>query len=352
MDLNEAKEHVLEELNSTDPEQLEYLCEEVIKKVEDPEYLQVTPFRHDGGIDIRGRIGQNLYRGDFGVQVKQSNSTIGAPEVREFAGALDVDGASFGTFITTSEFTKPARLDVEETDEFSIQLISGPRLAEIMVENEIGVVQQSEEDITFAENYDFWSQFAIDESLISSKMVPQADDLEVLHYAVTGVHNGHHFKPELAEWLTEQTEQDWSRRQADYYAMAAHAVGLLDIETGQYQIRGTEQSIRKWVLSQKGEEYISAYHDDPDGADIYLYDLIDDLEIMELVIAKVTDEIAIFQDQIADLIREYTRVSGDTADRRARTIGRWIEQKDGTIKRMKRGSQIKYVSQATLGDDF
>ena len=237
MEFNKAKEYVLEELNKTDPEQLEYLCEAVIQNVEDPESLEVTPFRHDKGIDIRGKTGDTIYNGNFGVQVKQTNTSVGAPIIQQFAGALDVDGANFGTFITTSDFTKPARRDVRETDEISIHLISGPRLAEIMVENEMGVVRQSEKDQTFAKEYDFWSQFAADEDLISSKMIPQADDLDVLHLAIIGVSNGYQFKPELAEWLTEQTDEDWSRRQADYYAIAAHALGLLNNDSGEYNVR-------------------------------------------------------------------------------------------------------------------
>ena len=352
LDHNEAKEYVLEELNKRDPEQLEYLCQTVLREVENPEYIEVTPFRQDKGIDVRGRFGEELCRGDFGVQVKQSESTIGAPDIQKFAGALDVDGASFGTFITTSEFSKPARLDVEKTDEFSIKLISGPRFAEILVDNELGVVQQSEEEKTYAKEYDFWSQFTVDEDLIPSKKVPQADDLEVLHLTVLGLYNGHHFKPELAEWLTEQTEEEWTRRQADYYAIAAHALGLLNTDTGTYTVRDTQHEVRKWVLSAKGEKYVNLYQSDTDDADKYLYELIDDLQIMQIVAERVREEIAIFHSEISEIIMEQTQVSGSTADRRATTIGKWIEQKDGAIKRIRKGGNIKYASQTTIGDDF
>lgn len=352
MEFNEAKQYVLEELNDTDPEQLEYLCEAVIREVEKPDYLEVTPFRHDKGIDIRGKTGETIYNGDFGVQVKQSVSSVGAPSIQKFAGALDVDGANFGTFITTSDFTKPARTDVRETDEISIQLISGTRLAEIMVENEMGVVRQSEEDRTFAKEYDFWSQFTIDEDLIPSKMVPQADDLAVLHHAVMGVHNGQQFKPELANWLTEQTEDEWTRRQADYYAIAAHALGLLAVDSGKYDVRGTPREVRKWTLAPSGREYIAKYERSPKEADSYLYELIDELEIMQLVTDRVREEMAIVQSEIVDIVRENTTVSGSTAKRRATTIGKWIAQTDGSIKRMEKGGNIKYASQATFGDDF
>lgn len=352
MDFNEAKQYVLEELNDTDPEQLEYLCEAVIREVESPELLEVTPYLHDKGIDIRGKTGGTVYNGNFGVQVKQTSSSVGAPVVQQFSGALDVDGANFGTFITTSDFTKPARRDVRETDEISIQLISGPRLAEIMVENEMGVVKQSEEEQTFAKEYDFWSQFTVDEDLIPSKMVPQADDLDVLHLAVVGIYNGHQFKPELADWLIEQTDTDWSPRQADYYAIAAHALGLLDTETGEYDIRGTPREVRKWVLTDVGQEYISKYQTSRDEADKYLYSLIDELEIMQLVTERVEEDIAIFQSELIDIIRENTAVSGSTAKRRATTLGKWIAQTDSKIKRMDKGGNIKYASQATFGEEF
>jgi restriction system protein len=352
MEYNEAKEYVLEELNDTDPEQLEYLCEAVIREVEQPEYLEVTPFRHDKGIDIRGKTGGTIYESNFGVQIKQTNSSVGAPTVQQFAGALDVDGANFGTFITTSDFTKPARSDVRETEEISIRLISGTRLAEIMVENEMGVVRQSESEQTFAKEYDFWSQFTIDEDLIPSKMVPQADDLNVLHHTVIGVHHGREFKPELAEWLTEQTGKEWTRRQADYYAIAAHALDLLAADSGEYEVRGTPQEVRKWALTNKGHEYVSKDEKNSEKADEYLYKLIDELEIVQLVKDRVKEEMAIVQSEIVDIVRENTTVSGSTAKRRATTIGMWIAQTDGPIKRMEKGGKVKYASQATFGDSF
>ena len=352
MDFNEAKQYVLEELNDTDPEQLEYLCEAVIREVESPELLEVTPYLHDKGIDIRGKTGGTVYNGDFGVQVKQTSSSVGAPAVQQFSGALDVDGANFGTFITTSDFTKPARRDIRETDEISIQLISGPRLAEIMIENEMGVVKQSEKEQTFAKEYDFWSQFTVDEDLIPSKMVPQADDLDVLHQAILGIHNGHQIKPELADWLTRQTDTDWSRRQADYYANAAHALGLLDTETGEYDVRGTSREVRKWILTDLGHEYISKYQDSRDEADKYLYSLIAELEIIQLVTERVEEDIAILQSELIDIVKENTAVSGSTAKRRARTIGEWIAQTDSPIKQMDKGGNTKYASQATLGEEF
>lgn len=352
MDFNEAKTYVLEELTEVDPEQLEYLCEAVIRKIEQPESLDVTTFHHDKGIDIRGRTGDTLYRGEFGVQVKQQESPVGAPTVQRFAGALDVDGSNFGTFITTSEFTKPARTDVKETDEFSIQLISGPRLAEIMVENEMGVVRQSEEEEKYAKEYDFWGEFEIDEDLIKSKMVPQADDLDVLRYTVLGVHEGNQFKPELAVWLTEQTGEEWTRRQADYYAIAAHALGLLAVDSGEYEIRGTPREVRKWKLTPAGREYVSRCEDDPVQAEKYLQNQIQDLEIIRLVTDRIKDEIAIFQSEIADVIRTETTVSGSTADRRATTVGKWLDQIDIPVRRMEKGGGIKYAYQAGITDEF
>ena len=183
-------------------------------------------------------------------------------------------------------------------------------------------------------------------------MVPQADDLDIVHHAVVGVKNGKQFEPELAELLIEQTGREWTRRQADYYAIAAHAVGLLEIDTGAYEVRGTEQEARKWVLPEEGEKYVDIHRHDPAEADKFLYDLIDEMEIMKRGAEPIQEEIAIFQSEVAEIIGEHTGVSGSTADRRANTIGRWIEQKDGEIKRMPKGGDIKYANQTTIGDDF
>lgn len=63
---------------------------------------------------------------------------MGRPEIQKFAGSLIGQGAHKGVFITTSTFTDGA-LDYVDRIDRKIVLIDGERLADYMVEFDIGV---------------------------------------------------------------------------------------------------------------------------------------------------------------------------------------------------------------------
>lgn len=93
----------------------------------------------DGGID------GEIYEDKLGLdrillQAKRyaPDSAIGAPQLREFIGSLDVQGVSKGVFVTTSYFTESAR-NTPRYGGKRIVLIDGARLAELMVEHQVGV---------------------------------------------------------------------------------------------------------------------------------------------------------------------------------------------------------------------
>lgn len=71
------------------------------------------------------------------VQAKRWQSGVGRPEVQAFFGALAGQRATKGVFITTSTFT-PHATDFARTVE-RIVLIDGPRLADLMIDHEVGV---------------------------------------------------------------------------------------------------------------------------------------------------------------------------------------------------------------------
>ena len=90
----------------------------------------------DGGID--GIINQDRLGLDVVyVQAKRWKNNVGAPEIAGFAGALAGKGANKGIFITTSDFTKTAR-DYDAAG-FKIILIDGKRLAQLMIDHNVGV---------------------------------------------------------------------------------------------------------------------------------------------------------------------------------------------------------------------
>lgn len=93
----------------------------------------------DGGIDgviDEDRLGlDRIY-----VQAKRyaPHISVGRPQVNEFIGSLVGLGASKGVFVTTSGFSSPAADSVKRLPQRVI-LIDGNRLAELMIEHDVGV---------------------------------------------------------------------------------------------------------------------------------------------------------------------------------------------------------------------
>ena len=73
------------------------------------------------------------------IQAKRWDKTaVGRPEIQRFAGALAWKSRKKGIFITTSRFSREAEDYVKGLDA-KIILIDGERLAELMVEYNVGV---------------------------------------------------------------------------------------------------------------------------------------------------------------------------------------------------------------------
>ncbi|MCJ7612243.1 MAG: restriction endonuclease [Candidatus Aminicenantes bacterium] len=91
----------------------------------------------DGGIDgiiKEDKLGLDIIY----IQAKRWDNTVGRPEIQKFAGALQGQKAKKGIFITTSTFTQDA-LDYINKIDNKIILIDGERLAELMIEHNVGV---------------------------------------------------------------------------------------------------------------------------------------------------------------------------------------------------------------------
>ncbi len=72
------------------------------------------------------------------IQAKRWNNSVGRPLVQAFAGSLEGVRARKGVFITTSTFTADA-VDYVQRIEKKIVLIDGARLANLMIEYNVGV---------------------------------------------------------------------------------------------------------------------------------------------------------------------------------------------------------------------
>jgi restriction system protein len=91
----------------------------------------------DGGIDgiiDEDRLGlDSIY-----IQAKRWESSVGRPEIQKFVGALMGRRARKGIFITTSSFSHDSIEYVSSID-YKIILIDGKRLAEYMIDYDVGV---------------------------------------------------------------------------------------------------------------------------------------------------------------------------------------------------------------------
>jgi restriction system protein len=94
----------------------------------------------DGGIDAiikEDRLGlDKIY-----IQAKRWAKTIPIGEVRDFSGALDEKKSRKGVFITTSTFPQSAYSYVGKIEK-KIILIDGEKLAELMIEYNVGISTQ------------------------------------------------------------------------------------------------------------------------------------------------------------------------------------------------------------------
>ena len=99
---------------------------------------KVTRRSRDGGIDgiiDEDKLGlEKIY-----IQAKrwQEGNNVGRSDVESFVGAIDRQRGNKGVFITTSDFTKEA-YDHTSTH-VNLVKINGRRLAELMIQNNIGV---------------------------------------------------------------------------------------------------------------------------------------------------------------------------------------------------------------------
>jgi restriction system protein len=91
----------------------------------------------DGGIDgiiSLDRLGlEKVY-----VQAKRWKSNVGSPEIQGFMGALQLQGAAKGVFITTSAFTRDAKEAVTRA-RGAIVLVDGAQLTALMIDHGVAV---------------------------------------------------------------------------------------------------------------------------------------------------------------------------------------------------------------------
>lgn len=92
----------------------------------------------DGGID--GIIKEDILGFDkIYIQAKRWDNAVGSKEIRDFVGALQMQNASKGLFVTTSKYTESAIRNLFKLNNTNIILIDGIKLAELMIKYNVGV---------------------------------------------------------------------------------------------------------------------------------------------------------------------------------------------------------------------
>ena len=168
-DGEEEQEHVIQEETSQTPQELlEYgyqkikrdLAQELIVSVKkaSPRFFEqlvvelLLKMGYGGSLKDAGKaIGQSGDGGIDGIikedklgldviyiQAKRWENVVGSKEIRNFVGSLVGQKANKGVFITTSGYTKDA-LEYVKTITHKVILIDGEMLAQLMIENDVGV---------------------------------------------------------------------------------------------------------------------------------------------------------------------------------------------------------------------
>jgi restriction system protein len=112
---------------------------------------QIVGRTGDGGID--GVINQDKLGLDVVyIQAKRwDGHNVGGQELRAFVGALSGRKANKGVFITTASFTSDAKSYVKDVQQ-KIVLIDGDQLAQLMIDNEIGVTTSRKYEVKKMDN--------------------------------------------------------------------------------------------------------------------------------------------------------------------------------------------------------
>ena len=142
-------EEILETIKEQDPEFFERLVVRLLVKMgyggsfEDA--ARSVGKSGDGGIDgiiKEDRLGLDAIY----LQAKRYQGSVGRPEVQKFVGAITGHRANKGVFLTTGTFTREAAEYVKNLDK-TVVLIDGDRLAELMIEFNLGVTLEQTYEI-------------------------------------------------------------------------------------------------------------------------------------------------------------------------------------------------------------
>ena len=135
----DLKSEILSSILEKEPRFFEYLVTKLLEKMSYGTG-SLTSKGLEGGID--GIIDEDeLGLSKIYIQAKRykDSSNITSQEIQQFIGAISNKNTKKGVFITTAKFTKNAEEFAKNNQNFSVVLIDGDRLAELMIKFKVGV---------------------------------------------------------------------------------------------------------------------------------------------------------------------------------------------------------------------
>ena len=135
------QDSLLDVLRKMEPDAFERLCQRILRESGFTK-VEVTGRSGDGGIDGSGVLRVNLVSFRVRFQCKRYASSVGAPEVRNFRGAM-VGRGDKGLFMTTGNFTRDAEREAVRDGAPAIDLISGSELCNLLKELKLGVTLET-----------------------------------------------------------------------------------------------------------------------------------------------------------------------------------------------------------------
>ncbi len=138
-------DELLEKLGSVSPAFFEHVVVQLLQAMGyggGVESAEVTNYVRDGGIDgiIReDKLGLDVVC----IQAKRWQGTVGRPVVQAFVGSMDLIRAKKGVILTTGRFSEDATTFVDRIEGKRVVLIDGKKLAEFMIEHDVGVSTKS-----------------------------------------------------------------------------------------------------------------------------------------------------------------------------------------------------------------
>ena len=139
------QERLIESILAMKPDGFERLGQRILR-AHDFIRVEITGRSGDDGIDGLGVLQVNLLSFHVRFQCKRWRHPVGAPEVRDFRGAL-TGRAEKGIIFTTSSFTAAAQIEAARPGVVPIDLIDGNALCNLLKERQLGVTVRLVQEI-------------------------------------------------------------------------------------------------------------------------------------------------------------------------------------------------------------